>query len=166
LQGSSNCSIALPFAPGAACCFCLVTLSLPERAPTATAGRTFRDPERARACPILNRAFGDARLFICFGLLRPFTKKRGDVRAASGSGLQRAPLGPCIRYLLRAHSWREDNSEVIVGWKLESGSGGAGVVEMPRQHIPFREERGMRLMEHVWNRVPSHCLVASQPDSR
>jgi hypothetical protein len=24
----------------------------------------------------------------------------------------------------------------------------------------------MRLMEHVWNRVPSHCLVASQPDSR
>ena len=77
-----------------------------------------------------------------------------------------APLGPCIRYLLRAHSWREDNSEVIVGWKLESGSGGAGVVEMPRQHIPFREERGMRLMEHVWNRVPSHCLVASQPDSR
>jgi hypothetical protein len=21
----------------------------------------------------------------------------------------------------------------------------------------------MRLMEHVWNRVPSHCLVTSQP---
>jgi hypothetical protein len=24
----------------------------------------------------------------------------------------------------------------------------------------------MRLMEHVWNRVPSHCLIASRPDSR
>jgi hypothetical protein len=22
----------------------------------------------------------------------------------------------------------------------------------------------MRLMEHIWNRVPSHCLIASQPD--
>ena len=33
-------------------------------------------------------------IFICFGLLCPFTKKRGDVRAASGSDLQRAPLVP------------------------------------------------------------------------
>ena len=33
-------------------------------------------------------------IFICFGLLCPFTEERGDVRAASGSGLQRAPLVP------------------------------------------------------------------------
>ena len=25
---------------------------------------------------------------------------------------------------------------------------------------------GIRLMEHIWNRVPSHCLIASQLDSR
>jgi hypothetical protein len=38
----------------------------------------------------------------------------------------------------------------------------------PRANVrcPVRAIQGMRLMEHVWNRVPSYCLVASQPDSR
>ncbi|SPE56590.1 hypothetical protein SBV1_2460009 [Verrucomicrobia bacterium] len=35
--------------------------------------------------------------------------------------------------------------------------------------ISFRVDRPflfrIRLMVHIWNRVPSHCLIVSQPDS-
>src|ERR1019366_8844719 len=48
-------------------------------------------------------------IFICFGLLCPFTKKRGDVRGPSGSGLQRAPLVPAPAPKPRGEGQRDWN---------------------------------------------------------
>ena len=42
--------------------------------------------------------------------------------------------------------------------RFDPGQAPSRLLKIPMQ--------GMRLMEHVWLRVPSHCLIASQPDSR